>query len=42
LTLWLSTMPALGWAARPACSRAAMVSTIQICCHTPSCPKRRK
>jgi hypothetical protein len=42
LTLWLSTMPALGEASRSARSRAAMVSTIQIWCHTPSWPKRRK
>ncbi len=40
--LWLSTMPAVGEASRPACSRAAMSSVVWMLDQMPSCQNRRK
>ena len=42
LTLWLSMIPAVGEASRPACSRAAMSRVVWIVDQMPSCQNRRK
>jgi hypothetical protein len=42
LTLWLSMIAALGEASLPVCSRAAIISAIQIRVQVPSCQNRRK